>query len=149
MWNASEDKLLCFMLVDDAYASKLSPRAAEAFWRGFIVQNRKTGLVHALIRWHYTTATPGQTERKWSNFAPNTQQNVDMAVAELRCGIEDMLRKGAEAIGVHLPPEAIICFYPPDDEGDYKRTIIWLEAKNLIGFRERGTDEPGSSKPSN
>jgi hypothetical protein len=42
-WMSNEEKLLALIVLDDAVAARLTDRGGEAFFRAFIVQNRKTG----------------------------------------------------------------------------------------------------------
>ena len=52
-WDTHKEKLLCHMVLDDGFAKGLSPIAGSAFWRAFIVQDRKTGVISCKMRWKY------------------------------------------------------------------------------------------------
>lgn len=54
-WKLNKQKLLCFMLVDDALGEKILGPSANgiAFWRAFIVEDRQTGEVSGFWRFKY------------------------------------------------------------------------------------------------
>lgn len=130
-WNSNKERLLCMMVLDDDLAPALSPLAGPAFWRAFIVQNRKTGEVLVKFRFKYKNG-----ERSWYAVTAKDKQNAEAEATRLRCGLEDVLRLALRAVPLDIDPErvdhAVQCFYPPDDEGDPGKTIIWLEQRDLI-----------------
>ena len=131
------------MLLDDSFAQKLSVKAAPAFWRAFIVQNRKTGIISAKMRWNYIGKG-----RSWIEVEPSSQGNPEQMLEHLRCSLEDIIKTALIVFGVdqHDAENAIHCFYPPDDGGDPAKTIIWLEQHDLIEVRAEKI-EPESEKP--
>jgi len=48
--------------------------------------------------------------------------------------MEDVIKMALLAFGVKAAgaEEAIHCFYPPDDQGDPLKMIVWLEQQGLI-----------------
>src|SRR6266849_3830927 len=140
-WNMNEEKLLCHMLLDDGFAKEVSPIAGSAFWRAFIVQNRKAGVISCKMRWKYFRN--GKDERSWVLLEPSIQGDPEELVEHLRCGIEDVLTMSLRAFGVDEEriQSAVHCFYPPDDGGDPAKTIIWLEQQDLIEIRPAEPEE--------
>lgn len=129
-WNANEEKLLCLMVLNDDLADKLSCIAGPAFFRAFIVQNRKTGKIIAKMRWNYITKG-----KSWTYLEPKEQGQPEQLSEHLRCSIQDILTTAASVIGNLSQKEtedAIHCFYPPDDGGDPGKVIIWLEQQDLV-----------------
>jgi hypothetical protein len=125
---AEKEKLLCFMLLDDGFAKQISVAADDAFWRGFIVQDRATGLVSMKFRFKYKNGN-----RNWYNVNPKHQHGQE-TVELLRNSLEDVL---CEALKIHgLSSEqvrnAVQCFYPPDDGGDFMATATWLAERDLV-----------------
>ena len=131
-WNSNEEKLLCHMVLDDSYASKVCPVASKAFWRAFIVQNRATGQISAKMRWNYTTKG-----RSWVVIKPGPETKVPLN--HLRRNLENVICTALERIG-HIDQseaaQAIKSFYPPDDGGDGMKTIQWLIDQDLIEIAE-------------
>jgi hypothetical protein len=101
----------------------------KAYWRGFILENRTTRAVHALFRFKYKNGN-----RNWFSMQPKQKGDRETTMHALRCSLEDNIKLAMKVFGI--PPEvaaqAIECFYPPDDEGDPGKTVIWLEQRNLI-----------------
>jgi hypothetical protein len=127
MWDTSKQKLLCFMLIDDSLGEKIYGPEAKgiAYWRAFIVEDRKTGEVMGMYRFKHPDGT-----RNWVHIKPkNPAEKRDAVVARLRCGLEDTINIAAKVAGL---PNRVQCFYPPDDGGDAGKTIIWLEQHDLI-----------------
>lgn len=129
--NFGEEKLVCLMVLDDSFAHKLSCTAGPAFWRGFILENRTTHRIRALMRFKYENE-----ERSWFETNPSEEREREAEIARLRCGIEDVLKIGLAVWGFETAEieTAIHCFYPPDDQGDPLKTFIWLEQQGLIEF---------------
>jgi hypothetical protein len=134
-WNANEEKLLCHIVLDDDVADELSDRAGPAFFRGFIVQDRASGVV--ALKYRFRCERPD--ESFWFHVKPSNQQ--DEIVDRLCCTMLLVLIQGATLAGKTLPSNAIKFFYPPDDEGDALRTIEWLKEKDLIEITERISEE--------
>ena len=55
--NFGEEKLVCLMVLDDSFARKLSCTAGPAFCRAFILENRTTHRITALMRFKYEDGT--------------------------------------------------------------------------------------------
>lgn len=125
-WNVNEEKLLCLMLLDDNLAPLMSSDAGPAYFRAFIVENRKTGEVALKLRFRYKRGP-----RMWTKFAHKELRGAE-AMKEFHAGVVNMLTYAAQGIGRELPASAIKSFYPPDDQGDAGKTIIWLEMQDLI-----------------
>jgi hypothetical protein len=145
-WLTDEEKLLCHMVLDDSLGPQVSDIAEGAFFRAFIVQNRKTGLISAKMRWSYKKPKG----KSWVELKPTDQNQNDpyMTVEYLRCGIENVLKTALTAFGINPQKvaNAVHCYYPPDDGGDASKTIIWLEERDLIEIErvdiEYDTDIP-------
>jgi hypothetical protein len=138
-WNSNEERLLCMMLLDDGIAPRLSVRAGPAFWRCFIVQNRKTGIIYAKYRFRYKDPE----EDRWYHIVPATQDANTLQGTREK--IEATYRLAVSIAG-EAPENAIQCFYPPDDGGDHMKTIIWLEQQDLIEIKvEPLKDSNGNS----
>jgi len=126
-WNANEEKLLALMVLSDARAEELSRLAGEAFFRAFIVENRTTGAVSMNFRFRYRDG-----KDSWFQVPPKAGQPRAEALQQLREGVAQMVLQAAELMGVSLSPLDVECFQPPDDEGNWERTIQWLTDKDLI-----------------
>jgi hypothetical protein len=142
-FDLNKEKLRCLMELDDALAMRLSPLAGPAYWRGFIVENRETHLVSAMFRFNYVDG-----KRNWFKIKPKTQANQEAAMLKMRCGMEAVIKTALSVFGVEsaVIDDAIRCHYPPDDEGDPFKTIIWLEQQDLIEFEVKRIDE-GEDEP--
>lgn len=127
--NFGEEKLVCMMVLDDSFARRVSCTAGSAFWRGFILENRTTHRITAQMRFKYESGV-----RSWSEIDPSEQREREAEIARLRCGLEDVLKTALLAFGVEAAEaeDAIQCFYPPDDQGDPMKTLVWLEQQDLV-----------------
>jgi len=144
-FDLSKEKMLCLMMIDDSIAHKLSSTAGPAFWRGFILEDRETHKVSGQFRFSYEGG-----EKTWFKVSPPHQTGPKEAAAELRCKLEDVLRLACRMMGGEMPEDGILCFYPPDDEGEPLRTILWLEERDLVEVtvrRNENDDEPLSEEP--
>lgn len=128
-FDLTKEKMRCLMVLDDVVAGKLSCTAGPAYWRAFIMEDRTTHLVHAEFRFKYDSG-----KRDWFRNQPKEQTSPDAVTEELRCGLEDMMKKGFEVFGVdaEAAENAIRCYYPPDDGGDPAKTLIWLDQQDLV-----------------
>jgi hypothetical protein len=127
-WNSNEEKLLCLMVLDDGAVERmLGPGIAAAYWRGFIVQNRETGVIYCKSRFKHANG-----DRNWYQVTPEIQNASTMQ--DLREKFEATFRLAIDITGGDAE-KAILCFYPPDDYGDGAKTIIWLEQQDLIEIR--------------
>jgi hypothetical protein len=124
-WDLNNEKLLSHILIDDRYARLLSERAGEAFFRCFIVEDRATGAVSMKYRFKYSDGN-----RNW--FVVKSRERGAAAVDRLKLGMRKVISTAAQARGTPLPPDAIVYFDPPDDEGDGTKTIQWLVDRDLI-----------------
>ncbi len=125
-WDVDNEKLLSHIVLSDAYADLLCTDAGDAFFRGFIVENRKTHEVTLKFRFSYRDG-----KRSWYKVTSKLQGEA--AAGHLRDGISDVLRTGyAAQHGDALPEDAIQYFDPPDDHGDGQNTIKWLLERDLI-----------------
>lgn len=131
-FNLNEEKMLCLMVLDDSLAKRLSEKAGHAYWRAFILENRTTHRVYAQYRFRYE-----DDERSWFQIQPREQESLEVAIARLRCGLEDVIRTGLAVFGVEasMIENAIHCYYPPDDQGDPLKTIVWLEEQDLVEIK--------------
>jgi hypothetical protein len=126
-WNTAEEKLLCFMALDDVVAQKLNVNADSAYWRAFIVQDRKTGEMCAKFRYKYRDGN-----RNWYKVTPPTQEN---AVERLVEGLKQVHELACQLFGLQVS-DVVGCYYPPDDGGDPFVAIRWLEEQDLIEVTE-------------
>jgi hypothetical protein len=142
-WNANEEKLLALVVLDDARAARLNAKHGakhgEAFFRAFIVQHRRTGAVEMRFRFRY------RDRDVWYKAGPAS--DAATTLAEYLDGIQHALREAAEWMGETLEPGDITPFYPPDDEGDWERTIGWLQERDLIQVTHRTLEETCLRKP--
>ncbi len=137
-WNADTEKLLCLMVLnDDIVQRMLLPGAPPAYWRAFIVQNRSSGLIYCKFRFKQ------HDSRNWYQITPTIQN--DQTVQELRRKMEATFRLAVDIAGGDAD-KAIECFFPPDDNGDYGKTLIWLEMQDLIEIRIEGQAQPKRPK---
>jgi hypothetical protein len=127
-WNTAEEKLLCFMTLDDEVAQKLNVNADSAYWRAFIVQDRKTGEISAKFRYKYRDGNVS-----WYVVGPRQEQ--ENAVERLVEGLKQVHEIACQLFGLQVS-DVVGCFYPPDDGGDPFVAIRWLEAQDLIEVTE-------------
>jgi hypothetical protein len=129
-FNMETQKLHCLIVLQDSVAKKLSEKAGDAFWRGFITEDRATGEVMAKYRFRYMDGD------SWVRIRLNPEKQqwpISDRVEHLAQSMEQVLRLGMEMMsGGHKPPEDIVvCFYPPEPD-DSKKTLEWLIAQDLI-----------------
>ena len=148
-FDLDKNKMRCFMVLDDSLGPRLSRNAAPAFWRAFILEDRTTHEIYAKMRFSYISG-----EKTWFQLRPNQnlpQDQLDLTedqiVESLRCGLEDAIKLANSLMGIDpvTVEHAIKCFYPPDDQGDPVKTIIWLEEQNLIEIEVKLGEEEGQS----
>lgn len=137
-FDLNKEKLRCVVVVDDEVAGKLCSHPGPAYYRGFILEDRETHRVFALYRFKYDDG-----ERSWFRLDPKEQNGVEAMVEHLRCGVEDVLKLGLLVFGVdaRLLENAITFHYPPDDEGDPMKTIVWLEGQDLAEITVEKTSQ--------
>lgn len=124
-WNCADEKLLCHIVLNDRFAKDLSSRAGPAFFRGFIVQDRATGIVSMKFRFRYE-----DDDRQWYEVKPKEQGPGTMD--ELRTAMLQIMVEAAALMHKRLPAGSVEFFYPPDDGGQAERTIAWLKEQDLI-----------------
>ena|ERR1700733_1216575 len=130
-WLVNEEKLLCIMVLKDSLGPVLSERVKEgtAFWRAFIVQDRKTGEIKAKFRFKYD-----KDDSSWTYITSRkpivTQEG---ALEYLRSGLHKMLIMTTKALYPDVDmTDAVMSYFPPDDNGDGTNTVNWLIEKDLI-----------------
>ena len=126
-WNANEEKLLALVVLSDRHAKKLSIHAGEAFARAFIVENRATSAILMRFRFRYVK---GQGD-SWYQVTPKSRDKRE-AFRELRDGITSVFLQAGTTMGVLIRPSDIQSFEPPDDGGDFEKTIAWLVEHDLV-----------------
>jgi|SRR5215831_16007919 len=131
-WNTDEEKMLCLIVLDDDIGQAISPIAGDAFFRAFILENRKTGVVSCKFRFRY------KDHDSWYEITPGSPKSRAERVTELQEGMEKVISQTlARRIGIpKFPPNLLVSHFPPDDEGDPQKTIEWLLAKDLIVKKE-------------
>lgn len=126
-WEMDKEKLRCFITLDDNVALMLTKgRGGEAYFRAFILENRSTGQIMMKFRHSYKDGTKNWYEGKAKDKVG------EEAVTFLREAIETMLTIACIAVGVELKPGNVQAYFPPDDGGDFNKTVIWLEMQDLI-----------------
>lgn len=138
-WDTHSEKLRCHIVLSDDVARYLSPRAGDAFFRAFIVEDRATGEIRLVFRYRYKNPDA----RNW--FRVISAKRGDEAVADLAAGIECVLITACEKIGRPIAADKIARFYPPDDGGDPRSTLIWLEMHDLIELTDEHDPEYGDA----
>jgi hypothetical protein len=124
-WNANQEKLLALILVDDGRAKELSVLAGEAFFRAFIVEDRQSGRIRITFRFRYSDG-----HDSWFHVDPKEQNAATFR--ELREAITAVVMMATEQMGLSLSPLDVKCFQPPDDGGDWERTVQWLLENDLV-----------------
>ncbi len=126
-WNANKEKLLTLVVLSDARAEHLSPMVGEAFFRAFIVQDRLSGEVGLNFRFRYKDG-----KDSWFSAKPKDGHTPQEQARELREAMAEILLTAASAMGVSMSPLDIEYFDPPDDEGEWERTVQWLLDRDLV-----------------
>lgn len=129
-WIAPDEKLRCHMVLDDGIGQKLSPRAGPAYFRAFIVEDRETHRISMKFRYKYINPD----ERNWYRLP--TEKTGDEGVRFLVAGMRKVLLLAATLLKVGIRPDHISEHYPPDDNGDWGATVIWLDMHDLIEITE-------------
>jgi len=133
--NFDEERLLCHMVLDDSFAEDLSHEAGPAFLRVFILENRNSKVVTARYRFLYRRN--GEDLREAYVITPPQTGDQEQMVNHLQRTLKSVFQMAMFIKGI--PPEciedALLSFYPPDDEGDSSKTIAWLldMERNRIG----------------
>lgn len=129
-FDLNKEKMLCLMALDDGLASKLSVAAGEAYWRGFILEDRVTHKISALFRYSY------EDGRKFWYRIPARHEDTAKAVEDLQVALSSVLKIGLVMMGFGDDEvrHAIESYYPPDDEGDGMKTVLWLDQQGLVEF---------------
>lgn len=127
-WDVYQEKLLSHIVLDDRYAQLLCDGAGDAYFRAFIVEDRKTHKVTLKFRFKYR-----DDNRSW--YEVTSKDRGEAAAAEFRKNIVYMLEASAAVKGMPLPEGAVKVFNPPDDHGDGSNTVKWLADQDLIEIR--------------
>ncbi len=137
-FDLNKEKLRCFMVLDDDLAMKLVRTAGPAYWRGFIMEDRETHLITAVHRFSYADGA-----KSWFGIKVKEQIGPEEAIHGLCCALEDAIKIALSIFGVEpaVTEEAVYCFYPPDDEGEPTKTMIWLEQQGLVEIEINRRDE--------
>ena len=135
-FNLSTQMLHCLIVLDDRVAQVLSVNAGNAYYRAFIVEDRKTGEIQARQRFRYKDGD------SWShiNLTPDKQRlGTKERVKFLVDGIRFVLVTGTGlfAGGLQVPEGVVTCFYPPESS-DAEKTFDWLIAQDLIEIKAIG-----------
>lgn len=119
-----KQKLRCLMLVNDELGEKMygSKMHGVAYWRAFIVEDRATGEMSAMYRFKHADGKSDWVEIK-------TDRKGNAGIEHLRTGLEETINLACEVVGLKFRAES---FFPPDDEGDFKKVIEWLLKYDLI-----------------
>jgi hypothetical protein len=128
-FNDVTQKLLCLITLDDRIGAALSDRAGTAFFRAFVVEDRKTGDVSARHRFRYTHGDSWYAV----TLSPEKQKlSRDEKVGYLAERIESFMQQGCEKLAGMKPPKKMMeRFYPPEPE-DGGKTIQWLIEQDLV-----------------
>jgi hypothetical protein len=119
-WNATEEKLVCLIVLDDDITEKIGVGDVQGgYLRGFVVRNRTSGNVTARYRFNQPD---GQS---WYEIKPK-------GTADTSEGAESLCRVLEAAFTKVSRGSSVDCFYPPDDNGCPMATVLWLEKLDLI-----------------
>jgi hypothetical protein len=136
-FNMNTQKLHCLIVLSDDLAKALSYKAGNAFWRGFVVEDRRTGEVEARFRFRYVDGDSWcklGLNPDWRNWS--LQKKVEHFVNSM----EFVLRTAAEMMAGTTPPgEMVTRFYPPNPD-DGRATVEWLIAQDLVEVTEMWRD---------
>lgn len=145
-FNLPKENLRCLVALSDEIAEVMSAgTAGVAFWRGFIVEDRKTGEIWAKSRFRYKTGD------SWMHLHLEPEKRklpVKEQVQHLASSFERVLRGGmammagtAKSLDEALredngvPKGLVTCFYPPNPE-DAQATFEWLIQQDLVGVKK-------------
>jgi hypothetical protein len=128
--NFNTQNLRCLIVLNDRLARVLSDKAGNAYFRAFVVEDRKTGEVFCKQRFRYVDSDA------WSQMrlgAGKEHFTLGERVEYFANGVEKVLRTGLAMMagGNEAPEEAVVRFYPPKPE-DHEATMDWLFAQDLI-----------------
>lgn len=128
-FDLDREKMICFIVLNDDLAPKLSSLAAPAYFRAFILEDRKTHEIFAKMRFRYDT-----DEANWYVLHSRPEDDRETAITYLNSGIVGVSQLGMAICGIDATEteDAIQCFYLPDDEGTPMKTVLWLAQHNLI-----------------
>lgn len=140
-FDLNKEKLRCLIYLDDSLAGRLSCTAGSMYWCAFILENRTTHQVSAQFRFKYVGG-----EKNWFQIHPKEQTNPEAVIADLRCNLEGVIKIALQVFGVETEAieNAIRCYYPPDDEGDPSRTLLWLDQQDLVEIEVEKTPPDGT-----
>lgn len=124
MIDFNEMKLHVFMIVDDKLGEKIVGPGVDAYWRGFVIEDRKTGKVSAKYRFKYPDG-----HKSWDSFSCKDNIDKKAQIAKLTAGLEDVINIAARAFGLDFRVKS---FFPPDDGGDCWKTVEWLQKTDFV-----------------
>ena len=144
-FNLPKENLRCLVVLSDQIAEAISRNAGDAFWRGFIVEDRETGEIWAKSRFRYKTGdswmhlhlTPEQRKRpvkEQIQYIASSFEKVMRGGLALMAGTAKGL-EGALRDDNGVPKGLVTCFYPPTPE-DPQATLDWLLAQDLVEVRQ-------------
>lgn len=137
MFDPNKEKLLCMQTLDDDLAAELG-LPTNAFWRGFIVQDRESKRISGRYRFKYDQGEPHWYELKRS--LDNPSFTVEELVKGVGMAVTVMAKIAAQAMNVDISDREIFeCHYPPDDNGDVNATLSWLLQQDLVEVTAIGT----------
>jgi hypothetical protein len=132
-FNLPKQKLHCLIALNDDLGSALSGHAGTAYFRAFVVEDRKTGEIFVNQRFRYKTGD------SWSQLRASKDKqhlSVKEKVEYLAGGIEKVMRMGLEMVAKReSPKDAVVRFYPPEPD-DSEKTLDWLIAQDLVQITE-------------
>jgi len=131
-FNLPKENLRCLVVLSDQIAEAISRNAGDAFWRGFIVEDRETG-----DSWMHLHLTPEQRKRpvkEQIQYIASSFEKVMRGGLALMAGTAKGL-EGAMRDDNGVPKGLVTCFYPPTPE-DPQATLDWLLAQDLIEVRQ-------------
>jgi len=131
-FNLETQKLHCVIVLDDGIGQKLSDKAGIAFFRAFIVEDRKTGEVLCNERYRYTH------EDSWYrlNIGRHGELlNREEKVEYLAHMVETVMRIGLENLTKQAAPEGVVTRHYPPEPDDSEKTLEWLIAQDLMEIK--------------
>lgn len=131
--NLHTHKLIAMAALDDGLGALLSKNAGEAFWRGFLIQDRATGVYTFKYRFNYK----GPAGRSWTEIEfVKPRESLDALMEEIRTKMGETLVGIASVIVAPLPCDSADVFQwhvvPEADREDGNRTLIWMEMHDLV-----------------
>jgi hypothetical protein len=133
-FNLNTQILHCLVVLNDQLAPVMSSEAGNAFFRAFIVEDRKSGKILANMRLRYKYGDSWFRLKIGPDKQHLSREERIKYLAEGIAGVQGRLLEIVSG-GVPPPKDAVICFYPPEPE-DADKTFDWLIAQDLIEVKE-------------